>query len=138
VKRLIKGILLGPLLLAAMIFLLALTEYAFRAHEADSEWFMLVLLITAAALLITNIHVFLLGIPFYLLLKKYGRVTSRNLVLGGLAIGMLFGIGFSRLFEHRQWSMIMAEITVFALCGAIVAFSIWWIGIREKPAAIKE
>lgn len=131
--RLVKAVLLGPLALAAIVFVAVLLEYGPHTHRAGDEWFSLVLLVTAAALLAANLCVLLLGIPYYLCLKKYGLVSLRALLLGGFAMGGAGGVLAGAHFRHAA-PMVLGEGAVLGLCGAGVAFVVWWAGLRgEAP-----
>jgi hypothetical protein len=93
-------------------------------HDALSLW--LFCFIGALA------HAVVLGLPFYLWLKRSDQVNWRTSIMGGFAIGAL-PIG---IFLLPVWENALGEITIFGALGMVGGFSAWLVWRYFPPPIV--
>lgn len=135
--RLLLGVLIGPLLFMGVVA--CLLSFFFMLDSGGLyRW----LLVAKPAMMIAGIIAYadaiLFGIPLYFYLKKTNRLTLRNILRSGVCVGIATGvllIGWMDFFAKGLYTGIPATVVfsvIFGLCGWLVAYTIWYIGIRDN------
>jgi|GEM_PF-4808334 len=131
--RLSRGVLAGPLVFGAMIFLFFSVALAFDSKGLSGDWYILPFIFILASIVVAYLNVFIFGIPYYRLLKKHGRDNLFYILTGALIMGGVCFYFFSLLLKVEP-SQYGEGTVMFAISGVLVAFLVWWIGVRERKS----
>lgn len=129
--RLLIGALLGPLIFTALLMLLIYARYGETIFSASEEDEQILSVLIMGVLMITNLHVFLIGWPYYIYLKNRNRLRLRNLLLGGFAFASATSLLISVYLRTTNLFQLGIQMLIYGVSGLILSYLVWRIGIKE-------
>lgn len=129
--RVLKAALLGPIIYAALLTIIISIRFYAEITSHGEIGIQTVQLIIAGALLLLNLHVFLIGWPLYTYLKRKNKARLRNLLACGFTACAITSLIISAYIRIPTYEHIAIQTLVYGLSGMIVTWLIWLIGIRE-------
>ena len=128
---LLNAAILGPIMYTACLLAMISMFYGSQIIEGGEEAITAVTLVASGALLLLNLHVFLLGWPLYTDLKKRNKLHLRYLLPAAFIACATTSLLISIYLKTTNYWQIGIQTLIYGLSGMIVTYLIWRLGIKK-------